>query len=108
GLRRDDRPDRRGDGGARGRLCRGADRLRHGEGGRQVDGRHGCHARLEDEGARMTAAVLTISDGVHEGTREDASGALLAELLAADGYDVERRVVPDDHEQIAAAIGELS
>jgi len=56
----------------------------------------------------MTAAVLTISDGVHEGTREDASGDLLAELLAADGYDVERRVVPDDHEQIAAAIGELS
>ena len=37
------------------------------------------------------AAVLTVSDGVANGTREDASGELLAELLAGDGYEVERR-----------------
>ena len=33
----------------------------------------------------MKAAVLTISDGVHHGTREDKSGDTLAELLEADG-----------------------
>ena len=33
----------------------------------------------------MNAAVLTISDGVHHGTREDRSGDTLAELLEATG-----------------------
>jgi len=54
------------------------------------------------------AAVLTVSDGVHHGTRDDRSGDLLAELLEDDGYDVERLVVPDERERIAAAIRELS
>jgi molybdopterin adenylyltransferase len=52
--------------------------------------------------------VLTVSDGVVHGTREDASGDLLAGLLESDGYEVERRVVPDERDQIAAAIGELA
>ena len=52
----------------------------------------------------MNAAVLTISDGVHHGTREDKSGDTLAELLAADGFAVERRIVPDEREEIAAAL----
>ena len=56
----------------------------------------------------MRAAVLTVSDGVHEGTREDRSGDLLAELLAAEGFDIERRVVPDDLQSIAAAISHLA
>ena len=56
----------------------------------------------------MKAAVLTVSDGVAEGTRDDRSGDILAELLAAEGYEVERRVVPDDREAIAEAIGELA
>ena len=38
------------------------------------------------------------------GTREDKSGDLLVELLAADGYEVERRVVPDEAGEIATAI----
>jgi molybdenum cofactor synthesis domain-containing protein len=52
--------------------------------------------------------VLTVSDSVVAGTREDRSGDTLEELLRADGYDVERRVVPDEREQIAAAIGDLA
>ncbi len=56
----------------------------------------------------MIAAVLTVSDGVHHGAREDASGDLLAGLLAADGFDVQRRIVPDEREQIAAALRELA
>jgi molybdenum cofactor synthesis domain-containing protein len=56
----------------------------------------------------VRAAVLTVSDGVTHGTREDRSGDLLAELLAADGYDVERQVVPDEATEIAAAIVALA
>jgi molybdopterin adenylyltransferase len=56
----------------------------------------------------VKAAVLTVSDGVAAGEREDASGDLLAELLGAEGYEVERRIVPDDREAIADAIVELA
>jgi molybdopterin adenylyltransferase len=56
----------------------------------------------------VRAAVLTVSDGVVAGTREDRSGDLLAELLQADGFDVERRVVPDEAGEISAAIAELA
>jgi molybdenum cofactor biosynthesis protein B len=52
--------------------------------------------------------VLTVSDGVDAGVREDRSGALLVELLAGEGYDVEHRVVPDERERIAAAIVDLA
>jgi len=56
----------------------------------------------------VRAAVLTVSDGVSEGTRKDRSGDLLAELLEADGYDVGRRVVPDDADAISEAIVALA
>ena len=56
----------------------------------------------------MKAAVLTVSDGVVAGTREDQSGDVLAELLAGDGYEVERRVVADEADEIATAIAELA
>ena len=56
----------------------------------------------------MRAAVLTVSDGVSRGEREDASGDLLAELLAADGYEVERRVVADERRAISTALTELA
>jgi molybdopterin adenylyltransferase len=56
----------------------------------------------------MRAGVLTVSDGVSRGEREDASGDLLAELLAADGFEVERRVVPDDRDTITTALSELA
>ena len=56
----------------------------------------------------MNAAVLTISDGVSAGEREDASGDTLEALLAADGYDVVRRVVPDEREAIWAALRDLA
>lgn len=56
----------------------------------------------------MNAAVLTISDGVAHGAREDTSGDLLAELLAGEGYDIVRRVVPDDRAEIAHALRELA
>ena len=56
----------------------------------------------------MNAAVLTVSDGVHEGTRQDLSGDELETLLESEGFVVSRRVVPDDADAIAAAIAELA
>jgi molybdopterin adenylyltransferase len=56
----------------------------------------------------VKAAVLTVSDGVAEGTREDESGSVLTALLGEAGYEVERRVVPDDRDAIAEAIAELA
>ncbi len=56
----------------------------------------------------MNAAVLTVSDGVHHGVRDDRSGDALAELLALEGFTVTRRVVPDEAEAIGAAIAELA
>ena len=56
----------------------------------------------------MKAAVLTVSDRVSRAEADDGSGDLLAELLGADGYEVERLVVSDEAEEIAAAIEDLA
>ena len=56
----------------------------------------------------MKAAVLTVSDGVDMGTREDRSGDALEELLTGEGFEVVRRVVPDERAAIAEAIEELA
>ena len=56
----------------------------------------------------MRAAVLTISDGVYAGEREDASGDALEALLQGQGFAVLRRVVPDEAHAIAEAIEALA
>ena len=56
----------------------------------------------------MSAAVLTVSDGVNAGVREDTSGDTLEELLREDGFEVVRRVVSDDAALIGAALEELA
>jgi molybdopterin adenylyltransferase len=56
----------------------------------------------------VKAAVLTVSDGVDMGTREDKSGDLLEELLSGEGFEVARKVVPDERAAIAEAIEELA
>ena len=54
-------------------------------------------------------AVLTVSDGVSRGTREDLAGAALAELIESAGYLVTvRRVVADEADQIGHAIRDLA
>jgi molybdopterin adenylyltransferase len=58
---------------------------------------------------RSRAAVLTVSDGVAEGTREDSSGQAATAALQAAGFDVVRReVVPDDRERIASLLRALA
>jgi molybdopterin adenylyltransferase len=56
----------------------------------------------------VKAAVITVSDGVAAGEREDQSGLLLVELLQKENYDVEHRIVPDERPKIAAALRELA
>jgi molybdenum cofactor biosynthesis protein B len=56
----------------------------------------------------MRAGVLTVSDGVHAGVREDLSGDTLEELLRGEGFDVVRSVVPDEKGAIAEAIRRLA
>jgi len=53
----------------------------------------------------LQAKVLTVSDGVVGGTREDKSGAALVERLGAAGYQVvDRRVVADGIDSVADAL----
>ena len=53
--------------------------------------------------------MLTVSDGVIAGTREDRSGAALAQRLEAAGYDVvEHRAVADGTDSVAAALRDLA
>jgi molybdopterin adenylyltransferase len=57
----------------------------------------------------LEAKVLTVSESVSRGTRQDLSGDELANSLASYGYRVvERRVVPDGVEPVVAALSELS
>ena len=56
----------------------------------------------------MRARVLTVSDGVVEGTREDRSGDALVARLEAAGFEVDRReVVADGIESVAGALRDL-
>jgi molybdopterin adenylyltransferase len=57
----------------------------------------------------FTAATITLSDLAARGEREDASGALLRELLGAEGARLlPHRVLPDEVERISAALVELA
>ncbi len=56
-----------------------------------------------------TAAVVTASDGVASGHRDDESGTAVADLLADAGFVVTRReVVPDERARIAALLRDLA
>jgi molybdopterin adenylyltransferase len=56
----------------------------------------------------VRARVLTVSDGVVEGTREDRSGDALVARLEAAGFEVDRReVVADGVDSVAGALRDL-
>lgn len=52
--------------------------------------------------------VLTISDSVMAGTREDRSGPAVAERLRSLGWEAEVQVLPDEPEQITSRLIELA
>jgi molybdenum cofactor synthesis domain-containing protein len=57
----------------------------------------------------LEAKVLVVSDSVHAGSRQDRSGAALADYLAGHGFlVVERRTVPDGVAPVADALHDLA
>jgi molybdenum cofactor synthesis domain-containing protein len=57
----------------------------------------------------LQAKVLTVSDGVIHGTREDRSGAALVEQLTAAGWQVvDQRVTADGVENVASALRSMA
>jgi molybdenum cofactor synthesis domain-containing protein len=56
----------------------------------------------------VNVAVLTVSDRVSRGEADDGSGDLLEQLLNADGFDVQRRLVADERADISTALRELA
>jgi len=60
------------------------------------------------ESQALNAKVLTVSDGVVHGTREDASGRALVEQLTSAGFDVvEHRVTADGADNVANTLREM-
>jgi molybdopterin adenylyltransferase len=58
---------------------------------------------------RLRAKVLTVSDGVVAGTRDDKSGRALVERLQQEGFEVvDHRVVGDGVESVRDALRELA
>src|SRR3990170_2492022 len=58
---------------------------------------------------RLPVALLTVSDGVAEGSREDVSGPAVADALDAAGFEgVRREVVPDARDRIERALRDLA
>ena len=56
----------------------------------------------------LAAKVLTVSDGVASGTREDRAGDAVTEQLTAAGFTVvERRVTSDGVDAVATALADL-
>lgn len=57
----------------------------------------------------LFAKVLTVSDGVVAGTRDDVSGRTVSERLLSEGYVVvDHRITEDGIEPVAAALRELT
>ncbi|MGI6207663.1 MAG: MogA/MoaB family molybdenum cofactor biosynthesis protein [Anaerolineae bacterium] len=57
----------------------------------------------------IRAAVVTVSDKSHAGTRRDASGPLLRDLLREAGIEVpDEAIVPDEQDQIAETLRTLA
>ena len=66
------------------------------------------HHHDETDAAPLSAKILTVSDGVAHGTREDTSGAALADHLESSGWDVaERAVCEDGEDSVAEALSRL-
>ncbi len=61
------------------------------------------------EEQRPAAKVLTVSDGVTHGAREDKSGEALVTHLTDAGFEVvDHRVTPDGDEAVATALIEMT
>lgn len=63
----------------------------------------------DENAAGLDAKVLTVSDGVMGGTREDRSGQALSDFLSDQGFAVvDRRVVADGILAVSTALTEMA
>ncbi len=63
---------------------------------------------MNSEPAPLLAKVLTVSDGVVHGTRDDVSGRALVEQLGAAGFVVvEHRVTADGTDNVAGVLRDM-
>jgi molybdenum cofactor synthesis domain-containing protein len=63
----------------------------------------------ETEATPLLAKVLTVSDGVFHGARDDTGGRGLSAHLAANGFDVvDHRVTADGADAVAESLIEMS
>lgn len=63
----------------------------------------------DDPAPPLLAKVLTVSDGVFHGVRQDTGGQGLKAHLTANGFDVvEHRVTQDGAAEVAAVLTEMS
>jgi len=64
---------------------------------------------MTDGDAALLAKVVTVSDGVVHGTRDDASGRALVAQLTAAGFDVvDHRVTADGAQAVAGALADVT
>lgn len=57
----------------------------------------------------IKAAIVTVSDTCAQGGREDVSGQTIADMLTPEKYEIcDRKIVPDDLEDIASELCHLS
>lgn len=60
---------------------------------------------MPDSPVKLTAKVLTVSDGVAAGAREDTGGAAVRDRLVGAGFEVvEHRVISDGVNEVANAL----
>lgn len=64
---------------------------------------------MKNEKLKIRVGILTISDGVAAGRRDDGSGKTLHEIVEGQGWKVsEYRVVPDEKEEIIQVLKDFS
>jgi molybdenum cofactor synthesis domain-containing protein len=55
-----------------------------------------------------SAVVVTVSDGVSEGTRVDESGPAVVDVLGREGFEVQLVVIADEQDRLAELIRDLA
>ena len=59
----------------------------------------------EEKEMAYRVAIITLSDSGYKGEREEVSGGVIAEIVEKEGYEVVRReLIPDEEEMLAALL----
>ena len=65
-------------------------------------------SRITNHG-KIRVAILTVSDGVSTGKREDGSGKVIREIIEKESWEVVKyQVIPDEREEITKVLKDFS